>query len=118
MALTVVEMAGMVGAGKTTLASAVAEELEDRGDRVLEPREAIAEVLDRSAVGTLSRRLLRSRAARCRMFRAIYRTVVRPWWFRPPDFLSGSRSERSGFVRVMSEKSETDPPRRPGLVGL
>ena len=42
------------------------------------------------------------------------REVVRPWAFRPPDFFSGASRDFSGFVRVISEKSLTDPNRRPG----
>jgi homoserine kinase type II len=80
VALTVVEMAGMVGAGKTTLASVVAADLEGRGYRVLRPAIAITEVLDRSFFGALSRRLLRSATARRRMLRAVYRGAVRPWY--------------------------------------
>ena len=78
MALTTVEMAGMVGAGKTTLADAVAAELEDHGYRVLRPAAAVAEALDRSTVGAVSRRLTRSPAARRHLQRAWYRLVVRP----------------------------------------
>src|SRR3954468_10596079 len=48
----------------------------------------------------------------------LWRAVLRPWPFRPPDFGLGARSERSGFSLVISEKSETVWNRRPGLVGL
>ena len=44
-----------------------------------------------------------------------------PWLFRPPFFGSGSSNDFSGlftFGKVQSEKSETDPPRRPAEVGL
>src|SRR5690606_23575075 len=46
------------------------------------------------------------------------RTVTRPCALRPPLFLSGSTSDRSGSVFVMSRKSATVMPRRPGDVGL
>src|SRR3954447_21919727 len=47
-----------------------------------------------------------------------WRAVLRPYEFRPPDFGFGARSERSGSVFVISEKSETVWKRRPALVGL
>src|SRR5215210_794660 len=48
-----------------------------------------------------------------------WRTVRRPRLLRPPDLLSGSRSERSGFLPLVSSSNvETDMPRRPGEVGL
>ena len=49
-----------------------------------------------------------------------WRTVMKPWLFRPPFFLSGSVRHFSGFLflSVSSEKSLTDALRRPGLVGL
>jgi len=84
VALSVVEMAGMVGAGKTTLAAAVTAALEDRGYRVLRPAVAIDEVLDRSLVGMAARLLVRSPTARRRVQRAVYRLVLRPChmaWF-------------------------------------
>jgi hypothetical protein len=37
---------------------------------------------------------------------------------RPPVFDNGRSSDFSGVVRVISAKSETDEPRRPGVVGL
>src|SRR5215217_3238783 len=43
---------------------------------------------------------------------------MRPWLLRPPDFESGRRSDFSGVDRVISAKSETLDPRRPGVVGL
>jgi len=44
--------------------------------------------------------------------------VMRPDALRPPVLFSGLSSDFSGVVRVISEKSETDEPRRPGVVGL
>src|SRR3712207_7635854 len=41
-----------------------------------------------------------------------------PWLSRPPLFLSGSVSDFSGFVRVISEKSETERKRVPFVTGL
>ena len=47
------------------------------------------------------------------------RVVIRPWLLRPPFLGSGTRvSDFSGVVRVISTKSATDEPRRPGVVGL
>src|SRR4051794_40395048 len=43
---------------------------------------------------------------------------MRPWLLRPPVFESGFSSDFSGVVRVISAKSATDEPRRPGVVGL
>src|ERR1051325_7828378 len=43
---------------------------------------------------------------------------MRPWLLRPPDLLSGRSSDFSGVDRVISAKSATDEPRRPGVVGL
>src|SRR5690554_1772772 len=43
---------------------------------------------------------------------------MRPELLRPPVFDSGRRSDFSGVERVMSAKSDTDEPRRPGVVGL
>src|SRR5690348_718733 len=43
---------------------------------------------------------------------------MRPWLLRPPVFGSGRVSDFSGVVRVISTKSATDEPRRPGVVGL
>src|SRR5690606_18787146 len=42
----------------------------------------------------------------------------RPCALRPPDFGFGARSDFSGLLLVISEKSETVWKRRPGLVGL
>ncbi len=47
-----------------------------------------------------------------------WRVVMRPRLFRPPFFVSGSRSDFSGSDFVMSSKPETAMKRRPGLVGL
>src|SRR5687768_1183623 len=43
---------------------------------------------------------------------------MRPWLLRPPVFESGRSSDFSGVDRVISAKSATDEPRRPGVVGL
>src|SRR4029450_7130334 len=43
---------------------------------------------------------------------------MRPWLLPPPFFGSGRVSDFSGVVRVISTKSATDEPRRPGVVGL
>src|SRR4051794_13786840 len=43
---------------------------------------------------------------------------MRPWLLRPPFLGSGRSSDFSGVVRVISTKSATDEPRRPGVVGL
>src|SRR5512142_3327843 len=46
------------------------------------------------------------------------RVVIRPCPLRPPLPCSGASSDFSGFDRVISAKSETLAPRRPGVVGL
>src|SRR5690606_17740814 len=46
------------------------------------------------------------------------RVVIRPCAFRPPFLGSGRSSDFSGRERVISAKSETLEPRRPGVVGL
>src|SRR6478672_1193369 len=43
---------------------------------------------------------------------------MRPWLLRPPFFGSGRVSDFSGVDRVISTKSATDEPRRPGVGGL
>src|SRR3954468_8310089 len=43
---------------------------------------------------------------------------MRPALLRPPLLLSGRTSDFSGVERVISAKSATDEPRRPGVVGL
>src|SRR5690554_3608236 len=48
----------------------------------------------------------------------MWRVVMRPALFRPPDFGSGRTSDFSGVSRVISTKSATLEPRRPGVVGL
>src|SRR6478609_594641 len=48
----------------------------------------------------------------------MWRVVMRPVLLRPPVFGSGLRSDFSGVERVISAKSATDEPRRPGVVGL
>src|SRR3981081_618915 len=47
-----------------------------------------------------------------------WRVVILPWTLRPACFGLGTTSERSGWSRVISEKSANDIPRRPGVVGL
>src|SRR6266550_4091889 len=47
-----------------------------------------------------------------------WRVVILPWTLRPAVFGLGTTSERSGWSRVISEKSANDIPRRPGVVGL
>src|ERR1700754_1914118 len=46
------------------------------------------------------------------------RVVTFPWTLRPPLLCSGRISDFSGVDRVISAKSETLAPRRPGVVGL
>src|ERR1700712_1983177 len=48
----------------------------------------------------------------------MWRVVMRPALLRPPVFGSGRSSDFSGVERVISAKSATDEPRRPGVVGL
>src|SRR5438309_2691701 len=48
----------------------------------------------------------------------IYRLVMSPLSLRPPVRLSGSSSERSGSVFVMSPKSDTERKRVAGVTGL
>src|SRR3954451_23851797 len=48
----------------------------------------------------------------------MWRVVMRPALLRPPVFGSGRSSDFSGVDRVISAKSATDEPRRPGVVGL
>src|SRR2546430_5467845 len=48
----------------------------------------------------------------------IYRLVIWPLLLRPPVRLSGSSSERSGSVFVMSPKSDTERKRVAGVTGL
>src|SRR5919202_5465628 len=47
-----------------------------------------------------------------------WRVVTRPALLRPPLLLSGRTSDFSNSDRVISTKSATDEPRRPGVVGL
>src|SRR5438309_9482176 len=47
-----------------------------------------------------------------------WRAVLRPCALRPPVECLGARSDFSGFVRVISAKSETVWNRLPALVGL
>src|SRR5436190_4692374 len=47
-----------------------------------------------------------------------WRVVTRPWALRPPRLGSGRSRDFSGVDRVISAKSATLEPRRPGVVGL
>src|ERR671922_765276 len=47
-----------------------------------------------------------------------WRTATRPALLRPPLLCSGRTSDFSGVDRVISTKSATLEPRRPGVVGL
>src|SRR3954466_15146539 len=47
-----------------------------------------------------------------------WRVVTRPALLRPPLLVSGRTSDFSGSSRVISTKSATLAPRRPGVVGL
>src|SRR3954447_15122842 len=46
------------------------------------------------------------------------RVVMRPALLRPPLLCRGRTSDFSGSDRVISAKSATEEPRRPGVVGL
>src|SRR6187551_3604039 len=48
----------------------------------------------------------------------MWRDVIRPALLRPPVLGSGRSSDFSGVERVISVKSATEEPRRPGVVGL
>src|SRR6478672_2476460 len=48
----------------------------------------------------------------------MWRVVMRPALLRPPVFDRGRTSDFSGVAGVISTKSATDEPRRPGVVGL
>src|SRR6186713_1062160 len=48
----------------------------------------------------------------------MWRVVMRPALLRPPVFGSGRSRDFSGVERVISAKSATEEPRRPGVVGL
>src|SRR5260370_30557455 len=70
---------------------------------------------------TLSLRLLKSMMRYIRLWPPPRkREVTMPWLLRPPFFGSGTHRDFSGFFlrSVMSAKSDTDPARRPGVVGL
>ena len=77
-------MAGMVGAGKTTLAYALRGMLRKRGIDTLSVHEAIELSMRRSAFGRLSHRLLRTPSHRRTAGLVAYRGLVRPgheMWF-------------------------------------
>src|ERR671938_1580568 len=70
--------------------------------------------------GTPSLSLRRKSISRyCRLWPPPWcRVVMRPWTLRPPFLGSGASSDFSGVDRVISAKSATLEPRRPGVVGL
>ncbi len=76
--MTVVEMMGMVGSGKTTLAGVMSDDLEGKGFQVLPVTEALHVVLSRTAVGSVVRALVSSEAGRERVHGVLYRRVIRP----------------------------------------
>src|SRR5918992_1112440 len=62
---------------------------------------------------------LKSISRYCRLWPPPWcRVVIRPCTFRPPFLDSGASSDFSGVDRVISAKSATLEPRRPGVVGL
>src|SRR5690348_8146974 len=62
---------------------------------------------------------LKSISRYCRLWPPPWcRAVIRPWTLRPPFLGSGTSRDFSGVVRVISAKSATLEPRRPGVVGL
>ncbi len=77
-------MAGMVGAGKTTLADALRTMLSQRDVGVLSVQDAIELAMKRSTFGVLARRLLRAPSHRRTAEIVAYKALVRPWhelWF-------------------------------------
>src|SRR5437879_8731991 len=70
-----------------------------------------------AGMASLSRRKSMSRYC-CLWPPPWWRVVILPWTLRPAFFGLGTTSERSGWSRVISEKSANDIPRRPGVVGL
>src|SRR5690349_4562926 len=70
--------------------------------------------------GTPSLSLRRKSISRyCRLWPPPWcRVVMRPWTLRPPFLGSGTSRDFSGVDRVISAKSATLEPRRPGVVGL
>src|SRR4051812_47627718 len=62
---------------------------------------------------------LKSISRYCRLWPPPWcRVVMRPWTLRPPFLGSGTSRDFSGVDRVISAKSATLEPRRPGVVGL
>src|SRR3954468_10392614 len=62
---------------------------------------------------------LKSISRYCRLWPPPWcRVVIRPWTLRPPFLGSGTSRDFSGVDRVISAKSATLEPRRPGVVGL
>src|SRR4051794_14055127 len=62
---------------------------------------------------------LKSISRYCRLWPPPWcRVVIRPWTLRPPFLGSGASRDFSGVDRVISAKSATLEPRRPGVVGL
>lgn len=78
VAVTVVELVGMVGSGKTTIARELPEMLASRGITAYTGKEALAVCMDRSWLGPLTRRLAGTHSDRVRINLAIYRRLVRP----------------------------------------
>src|ERR1044072_6909810 len=62
---------------------------------------------------------LKSISRYCRLWPPPWcRVVIRPWTLRPPFLGSETSRDFSGVDRVISAKSATLEPRRPGVVGL
>src|SRR5258708_40055456 len=70
-----------------------------------------------AGIASLSRRKSISRYC-CLWPPPWWRVVILPWTLRPAFFGLGTPSDRSGWSRVISEKSANDMPRRPGEVGF
>ena len=91
--------------------------------RVLDERDArraVRIVLDLAHRGRHAERLrLKSMMRYFRLWPPPMRRIeMWPWLSRPPLFLSGSSSDFSGVVRVISAKSETERKRVPLVTGL
>src|SRR6266480_5053612 len=73
-------------------------------------------VATRAGIANLSRR--KSMRRYCRLCPPLmYRLVIWPLLLRPPVRFSGSSSDFSGSVAVISEKSETERKRVAGVIG-
>lgn len=77
--MIVIELVGMVGSGKSTIARELPELLAKRGVTAYGGQQAIEICLDRSWFSPLTHRLL-SDAHRMRLNRAVYRWLIRPVW--------------------------------------